>query len=58
MKHTKGKCPECGKPYLQKRVYPKEKFVLYVHEMKKGFMGIIELTETCHYLKAIKKATS
>lgn len=42
------KCPECGKDYIEKRTYPKENSVLYIHEQKKGFLGIITITKSCY----------
>ncbi len=52
MKHTKGKCPECGKKYIEFREYT-DSSAVYVHEKKSGMFGITELTKVC-FIKKLK----
>ena len=46
MKAKKGKCPECGKKYIEHREYTDGSSV-YIHEKKTSMFGITELTKVC-----------
>ena len=51
MKHKKGKCPECGKRYIEHREYTNGSS-MYIHEKKTRMFGT-ELTKVCFIKKAI-----